>query len=154
SSVAVVANGNVVWGGRTALAGDAGTGHKTYSVASLTIGGAGATAKLAGPDQIADLTVLNTGPLAIPARGAADLTKNEAMVTEPLSMLRSQIHNSLVITSTAGLAVGSLDLGGGVVEARATLLGDSDLDGTVNVADLANLAGNFGATAGATWLGG
>jgi hypothetical protein len=37
---------------------------------------------------------------------------------------------------------------------RATLLGDSDLDGQVNVADLANLAGNFGATSGQFWLNG
>jgi hypothetical protein len=149
----VIDNGTVVWGGRTALAGDAGAGHKTYSVASLMIGGSGAIAKLAVPDQIADLTVLNTGPLTIAAGGTLDLTKNEAMVSEPLSMLRSQIHDHLVTTSIAGLAVGSLDLGG-VVEARATLLGDSDLDGQVNVADLANLAGNFGVTTGATWLGG
>jgi autotransporter-associated beta strand protein len=153
SSVAVIANGNIVWGGRTSLAGDAGAGTKTYSVASLMIGGS-ATAQLAVPDQIGDLTILNTGPLTIAAGGKLDLTKNEATITEPLSMLRSQIHDGLVTTSTSGLAVGSLDLGGGVDEARATLLGDSDLDGKVNVADLANLAGNFGVTSGATWLGG
>jgi hypothetical protein len=34
------------------------------------------------------------------------------------------------------------------------LLGDTDLDGAVNVADLANLAGNFGATSGGTWVQG
>jgi beta-galactosidase len=34
------------------------------------------------------------------------------------------------------------------------LLGDTNSDGTVNVADLANLAGNFGVTSGAGWLQG
>ena len=34
------------------------------------------------------------------------------------------------------------------------MLGDSDLDGQVNVADLANLAGNFGVTSGKVWLNG
>jgi hypothetical protein len=50
--------------------------------------------------------------------------------------------------------VGYGDAGGGNFKARATLLGDSDLDGKVNVADLANLAGNFGANSGKFWLSG
>ena len=37
---------------------------------------------------------------------------------------------------------------------RTTSLGDSDVDGKVNVADLANLAGNFGATSGKFWING
>jgi hypothetical protein len=44
--------------------------------------------------------------------------------------------------------------GNNQTEVCFTLLGDSDLDQTVNVADLANLAGNFGKTAGAVWLQG
>jgi hypothetical protein len=34
------------------------------------------------------------------------------------------------------------------------LLGDTDLDGHVNVADLANLAGNFGKSTGQLWING
>jgi hypothetical protein len=52
------------------------------------------------------------------------------------------------------LALGYKDAGSGNYEIRATLLGDSDLDGQVNVADLANLAGNFGATSGVFWING
>jgi lysophospholipase L1-like esterase len=40
------------------------------------------------------------------------------------------------------------------VEVAGTLLGDTDLDGIVNVVDLANLAENFGGTIGATWQDG
>jgi hypothetical protein len=58
------------------------------------------------------------------------------------------------ITPTNSLALGYGDAGGGNFEIRTTLLGDTDLDGHVNVADLANLAGNFGVTAGAFWIQG
>jgi hypothetical protein len=34
------------------------------------------------------------------------------------------------------------------------LRGDADLDGAVNVADLANLAGNFGKISGMSWING
>jgi hypothetical protein len=42
----------------------------------------------------------------------------------------------------------------GDVLVKYTLLGDTDFDGTVNVVDLANLAGNFGRTNGAMWVQG
>jgi hypothetical protein len=79
-------------------------------------------------------------------------------MNETLGNIRAEIAaGSIKATGTVNghaLAVGSLDLGGGQIEARATLLGDSDLDGQVNVADLANLAGNFGVTTGMTWIQG
>jgi glycosidase len=37
---------------------------------------------------------------------------------------------------------------------KYTLLGDTNLDGNVNVGDLSNMAGNFGVTSGASWLQG
>jgi hypothetical protein len=52
-----------------------------------------------------------------------------------------------------GGALGYLDQGGGVTEVRFTLLGDTDLNGNVNVADLGNLATNFNSTA-AGWING
>jgi MYXO-CTERM domain-containing protein len=55
---------------------------------------------------------------------------------------------------TATTTLGYVDLPGGNMEIRYTLLGDTDLDGRVNVADLANLAGNFGKTSGQFWING
>jgi hypothetical protein len=58
---------------------------------------------------------------------------------------------------TATLAAASVNDGSGESLATAysftfyDLLGDTNGDGRVNVADLANLAGNFGTSSGATW---
>jgi hypothetical protein len=57
-------------------------------------------------------------------------------------------------SSDAGGALGYADPGSGKTKVCYTLDGDTDLNGEVNVADLANLAGNFGATVGATWIQG
>jgi hypothetical protein len=54
------------------------------------------------------------------------------------------------MSGTGGL--GSLDLGNGQTEVRATLMGDTNLDGHVDISDLSNFAVNFGKTSGATWL--
>jgi hypothetical protein len=59
-----------------------------------------------------------------------------------------------ILTTASGDAVGYVQMGGGTIDLRTTSLGDSDLDGRVNVADLANLAGNFGVTTGATLING
>jgi autotransporter-associated beta strand protein len=86
-----------------------------------------------------------------------DLKNNELIVTDTLANVRTDVQNGSLETTTTTpqqLAVGTVDLLNGTIEARATLLGDSDLDGKVNVADLANLAGNFGKTSGQVWLGG
>ena len=47
-----------------------------------------------------------------------------------------------------------MDLGSGKVEARATLAGDTDLNGKVDVSDLGNLASSYGASSGAVWAQG
>jgi hypothetical protein len=75
----------------------------------------------------------------------------------PLGTIRTQIMQGQLWTTatsaTGGGGLGSLDLGGGQSEVRFTLLGDTDLNGTVNVADLGNLASNFGSTT-AVWING
>jgi hypothetical protein len=83
-----------------------------------------------------------------------DLTNNEMLVSQPLATVRGELSAGNMITTAAGRALGYGDHGGGVTEVLATLLGDSDLDGTVNVADLANLAGNFGNTTNQLWING
>jgi fibronectin-binding autotransporter adhesin len=98
--------------------------------------------------------VLNPATFGATGGGKLDLTDNE-LIAQGVSMdALNLVKNHGVVTSTAGLTLGYKDAGGGNYEIRATLLGDSDLDGQVNVADLANLAGNFGKTAGQFWING
>ncbi len=75
-SVAVIDNGAIAWGGRTALAGDAGTGIKTYQVGGLTIG-SGATAVLNSADTHTDRTVLVTPPIVFSSSSSGSLQIND-----------------------------------------------------------------------------
>jgi hypothetical protein len=59
-------------------------------------------------------------------------------------------HEIFTSTPASGEALGYFNAGG-PTKVRLTLLGDTDLNGIVNVADLANLAGNFGTVSGAIW---
>jgi autotransporter-associated beta strand protein len=86
--------------------------------------------------------------------GKIDLTTNELITTATPASIRDRMFGGQIITSAPGGALGYKAINGSQTEIRFTLLGDSDLDGTVNVADLANLAGNFGVTSGATWIQG
>jgi hypothetical protein len=86
-----------------------------------------------------------------------DLTNNEMIATAAASDIRGDLFSGATFTSHdpgAGGALGYMDIGSGHTEVRYTLLGDSNLDGDVNVADLANLAGNFGQTSGQFWING
>jgi hypothetical protein len=68
--------------------------------------------------------------------------------------MRGLIGSGQIFTTSAGGALGYMDLPAGQEEVRFTLLGDTNLDGVVNVSDLANLAANFGVTSGAVWING
>jgi hypothetical protein len=91
---------------------------------------------------------------AITGSGKIDLTNNiliaPGLATDALNLINTT-HQ--VITSAPGLFLGYKDAGGGNYEIRATVLGDTDLNGTVNVADLGNLATNFNRT-DASWING
>jgi autotransporter-associated beta strand protein len=102
-----------------------------------------------------------TEPLTLQASammlgGAIDVNNNILIAPgQPSDALGLITNHNVTTSNTHGLVLGYGSTGGGSnFEIRATLLGDSDLDGQVNVADLANLAGNFGVTTGATWLNG
>jgi hypothetical protein len=60
----------------------------------------------------------------------------------------------VLLNTTAGRTFDNQTLAVNDVVVKYTLNGDSDLDGQVNVADLANLAGNFGKTSGQFWISG
>jgi hypothetical protein len=86
--------------------------------------------------------------------GKLDLADEELIANATVATVQSNIKSGQLFTSAPNGVLGYRDFGNGQTEVRFTLLGDSDLDQTVNVADLANLAGNFGKTAGAVWLQG
>jgi hypothetical protein len=83
-----------------------------------------------------------------------NLTNNELITHTAIGTVLSDIVGGEFFTTNPGGVLGYKDVGGGFTEVRFTLLGDSDLDGIVNIADLANLSGNFGATAGKFWIDG
>jgi parallel beta-helix repeat protein/predicted outer membrane repeat protein len=122
---------------------------------SSTLGG-GLTIDAGGtllvPDS--DPTVVTANGLNIAAGGVMNLGNNELIASAPLSDIQSYLQTGQLTSSTTGGTLGYLSLPSGQSEVLFTLLGDTDLDRRVNVADLANLAGNFGKTAGATWLQG
>jgi hypothetical protein len=101
--------------------------------------------------------VLNVASLTISGAGAKlDLGNNDMLVATSPANVRAMLANGQIVTTTTGGALGYKPAvgGGGQTEVRFTIMGDTDLDGRVNVVDLANLAGNFGKTSGQTGLSG
>jgi hypothetical protein len=120
---------------------------------SLGIGN-GATLQIA-----AGSGACTSGPLTFSGSGRLDLTNDTLTVGNTASSVLAEIISGQIFSSDSSSsgpagAVGFRDLGSGHTEVRFTLLGDTDLDGIVNVADLANLAGNFGKTSGQFWISG
>jgi hypothetical protein len=100
--------------------------------------------------QIDSLTLGAGSPLL-------DITNNEATINLALGLVTPLIYHQIIsssMTSNTSFAIGSNAITDSQTRIRFTLLGDTNLDGQVNVGDLANLAGNFGVTAGATWIQG
>jgi hypothetical protein len=66
--------------------------------------------------------------------------------------VRGQIVSGQIFSSDlSGGKLGYGDFGGGLVRVRFTLPGDTNLDGSVTVADLGALSTSYGATSGAVW---
>lgn len=148
SNTTVNANGVVSFGGSN------GSSALDRPLAALNIG-TGVTTAVSASAFAATPAVLRPASITF-ADGTAklDLTNNELMTADSLAEVRSRIVAGQIFTSSAGFVPGSIDLGGGQVEVRSTLAGDTNLDGVVDVTDLGNLAGGYGATSGATWVQG
>jgi hypothetical protein len=150
SNAAVTANGTVKFAGNPAGA------PFTRNLATLTIASTGAVKLLpSNTSAVPAVLTITTMNMTNGGGGSIDIGNNELLAGGiTLGVVRSNVINGQIFTTRSGGAIGSLDLGNGTVEIRFTLLGDTNLDGTVNVVDLANLAGNFGAATGAVWVSG
>jgi autotransporter-associated beta strand protein len=179
-----IASNNVsVSGGATlnAIGSLASTANVTTAAASsVNFGASGSTA--ASTQQLASLSIATGSTSSITVSATAltpktlqvgtltfgdnnnsstsklDITNNILFAGGTAADALDAINKGKVVSTTLinGLALGykAVTSPAGSYEIRTTLLGDTDLDGHVNVQDLSNLAGNFGITAGGTWLGG
>jgi hypothetical protein len=134
------------------------TAASTQQLTALSLGG-GSTSSITASMTAQTPKTLQVGTLTFsdnnnPSTSTIDITNNILIGNGNAATAEGAINTKQVVTSSSGLALGYVDLGTGSYEIRATLLGDSDLDGQVNVADLANLAGNFGKTVGQVWING
>jgi hypothetical protein len=125
-----------------------GTGSDSITVNSGTF-------TIAAAASAASPTVLSLASLSISSGAALDLSNNELLVSgSTLAGIGALVQSGQIETTTPGLTIGYMNGAGGAVEVRATLLADSNLDGKVDVTDLGNLASNYGAASGATWVQG
>jgi hypothetical protein len=148
----VIANGAANFGAAGSLTAS------TTQLASLSVG-PNSTSSITLSHDASQPKTLQPATLTFdPTNSKLDITNNilisTGTVAQAEALVTSLDPNHHVITTDTNLALGYGDAGGGNFEIRATLLGDSDLDGKVNVADLANLAGNFGKTSSQVWING
>lgn len=123
-------------------------------LARITIS-AGASVAVGASGSAAAPAVLKVGSLTVVGAGSSlDLTNNELITSSTLAAVGSQITGGQLRTSTPGGTLGSVDLGGGLIEVRFAVRGDTNLDGNVDVTDLGNLAGAYGTTSGGRWQSG
>src|SRR5207253_4732632 len=146
SAANVSANGPVNFGAPGS------TDAATQQLAALTIA-SGVTASITSSASAFVPKTLQ--PTALTINGKLDVTDNILISTGlPTDGENLITGGQVVSTNGSGLVLGYGDAGGGNYKIRATLFGDTDLNGDVNVADLGNLASNFGVTSGALWING
>jgi hypothetical protein len=107
------------------------------------------------PHGAAPIRVLRAGQIMMSPDATLDLSDNAAVIGEMEEAQARQLLQSGQITSSMADAhqrLGYLSNPDGML-IRFTWAGDSNLDGTVDVADLASLASHWQGTA-ATWVGG
>lgn len=133
--------------------GSAVTFSGSQHLAALNISAAATAAMIAAPSPAA-AAIMTVSALTVTGTGSKlDVANNELLVGGALSSVRAQIAAGQMWSSTAN-ALGSLDLGNNQIEVRATIAGDTNLDGIVDVTDIGNLASNYGIASGAVWADG
>ncbi len=158
--------GSVIYQSIITVDSDASIAFGNSSTANTLSVAAGGTATIQGSGNVIEVDNLSVG-------GTVDITKNELLVNysnggDPMSTVYAELksgynngtwNGSGIISSAAqtlhnGLhyGVGWADganhivagLSSGLIEVKYTLLGDANLDGTVNGSDFSILAANFG----------
>jgi hypothetical protein len=149
SSLTVNDNASVVFTGNNS------TNAAVRNLAALVVTAGHAATINTSTSFVAHPVVLDVPSLTLSGAGALNLTNNELITNGNAALIRTMLGTGKpIVTTASGGALGYKDLTASAEEVRFVLLGDSDLDTHVNVSDLANLAGNFGATTGATWIQG
>lgn len=120
---------------------------------NLASGGKASIIAVANPGTPSVITVTT---LSFAGAGSTlDVTNNMLITTASVSAVRAQLGAGQIFTSATlpGVAsgLGYASLGGGQTAVRLTLLGDTNLDGTVDVTDLGNLASSYSVPSDALW---
>ncbi|HSV14025.1 MAG TPA: hypothetical protein VLI90_07175, partial [Tepidisphaeraceae bacterium] len=133
-------------------AGSSVTFSSTEHLAGLHLTGSG-TAKITSTATPFTPSVLNVHSLSIASGSTLDITNNEAIIDSSLASIQPDLQAGRIFSSTpvAGEGLGSHALTPTQSVVRLSLLGDTNLDGSVDVGDLGQLASNYGQTSGATW---
>ncbi|HSV14351.1 MAG TPA: hypothetical protein VLI90_08835 [Tepidisphaeraceae bacterium] len=97
--------------------------------------------------------VLNVASLSIIGSAKLDLSNDEMTATATADSIRTKLIGGAIFSSSSDAThtLGYNDIGGGQTEVRYTLLGDTDLNGSVDVGDLGALASNYGISTDRTW---
>jgi hypothetical protein len=135
STVAVGSGGSITFG-------------NSFHSTGLTLTSATATIAAHGSGS---LRTVQFDSDSIDAASKIDIQDNAVILPDSLDTVRGYIVSGQIVSGVGAVGYGAV---AGGTKAQYTLLGDSDLDGHVNVADLANLAGNFGKTSGQFWING
>jgi autotransporter-associated beta strand protein len=151
----LASNASVNDNGTINFAGNSGGTSFTRALTKLSIG-SGDLATVGQSSSSQSPEILQPATLALAADGTSrlNLFNNELITAGNAIVMRGLIGSGQIFTTSSGGALGYMDLPSGQEEVRFTLNGDTNLDGVVNVSDLANLAANFGATSGAVWING
>jgi hypothetical protein len=140
-------------GGVVFFAGNTSTAAFTRTLTALSLDAAGTAVVQQSSIDAYPAVLKVTTFTSTSASSALDLLNNELISTGAPTDAKALIVGGNVITISSGKALGYGDAGSGQYEIRPTLLGDTDLNGNVNVADLGNLATNFNRT-DALWVNG
>jgi autotransporter-associated beta strand protein len=151
----IPSNATVNLGGGVTFAGNTSTSATLARTLAALNFGSGATATVAKSAAATQPEILSLASLAfLDSTSKLDLTNNELLATTTVAAIKPRIVSGQIFSSTPGGELGYIDAGGGKVEARFTLPGDTNLDGVVNAADLGNLIVAYGVSSGAIWLQG
>jgi hypothetical protein len=124
----------------------------TRTLSNLSVGGIGSVSLGASLSPLAPEILNVTVALTMTGIGRLDLANNEMIVKSPPGTIEGLLASGVLYSSYTGVGttLGYKAIGPGVTEVRYTLLGDTNLDATVDVTDLGNLATSYGSSS-ATW---